>query len=259
MARSQITQARDQDSSAPGQIAQPRQKVYYPYSDQSYRFNGTSSFMATTATLDLSAYNKVTLSAWVRQRTDQNSVIHELGTDYSAANNAFQCSYAQTVGQIQAGMYEGGNASLWRSEPIQLNQWIHVGIPYDRTLSGAEAAKVYLDGLLSGSNVDSSATFTGNFANATMYFGARAGTSAFATFDMVDLRIFSGAGDANDMMSIKTYGWAPGLTLLNNWLLQASIISNPQTINPHVGAATLTATSVTNAITGCPIRARTQS
>jgi len=105
---------------------------------------------------------------------------------------------------------------------IHLCGWRHACVVLDRSLTASfKACRTYIDGMLAGAVVSTTATVSGNFGSAyKLFFGARNSASLFYSGNIKGLRISTptnGWSD-EDIIPIYVYDKLPSdFTLLNNW------------------------------------------
>jgi hypothetical protein len=155
------------------------------------RFDGSTTGLKTSSTLNLSAATKV--DVFCKQRTitypGGANIIYEHGTDLSASPPAL-FAFTGASGGINVGHNVVGGANYKTTvESFVTAKVLHC--KSDVGLTGAAETTVKVDGVLD--NTGGVATEnTGNFGNKTLYVGARTGTSLYSNFDLYRLRISVG-------------------------------------------------------------------
>ena len=147
-------------------------------------YDGTDDSYASTATVDGSGSDKVTVVTGVTKNSDAaGGVIVELTADSNSNNGAFFISAPnsasanfgfKTRGTVAANA-SGYNAATYTAPTTRI-----LSLVADLASSvKTGTVKPYIDGVLDqGEDDAATVNFGGNFANATLYFGSRAGSSA---------------------------------------------------------------------------------
>lgn len=137
-------------------------------------YDGVDDFMATAAAVDFSAVNKVTVFAGVYKASDTSAgIVVELTTDYNVNNGAFGILAPNGNGNASYAFFSRGTTlvgmgtSLTYAAPIG-NVITGIGDISTPTCAIRASGTAFT---LAGSQG------TGNYANASIYFGRRAGTS----------------------------------------------------------------------------------
>lgn len=161
-------------------------------------FDGTDD--AASVPLDLSRYDKLTISFWMYS-TFAFSMTLEHSTDYNA-NNGFAV-YSDGSGAIVVGYTKTGNLYWVDSFPTpSASAWHHYTLTMDRA---NRANTAYVDGTLQTlTTVSHTATAGGNFANLTLYIMSRAGTTLFVAGRLNDLRFYNRILSASEAKAIYT-------------------------------------------------------
>lgn len=249
MPRTPITQARTA-------ITQPRQHIYHDF-QAALQCNGSTTRVESTDAIDLTAYDKITFSCWLKQKVSQTAIIAEFSTNNNAVNDGFQfINVVGTGNTLQLSLHQSGGFSRWRTLPMRSGIWYHIAAVMDRTAPSNQATKIYVDGVLNGSNFEATSSLTGNFGNHKLFVGARSGGSLYATVDICDVRFIEGAIDADMAMRLAKIGQANGgELLLNGVYLDQTSYTNPETIAGFMGNSTWLVTAGATT-TDTPFKAR---
>lgn len=134
-------------------------------------FNGSKS-IKTTTNLPINS-DKVTIAFWMKTTQSATAIIVETTTDYSV-NNAFAVIMRASV-KIDFADNLGIALNIATSSSLS-NNWKHIVIVSDRSQPGINQTKLYVNGILDSLNAPT-ANNNGNWINAVLHIGQRAGTS----------------------------------------------------------------------------------
>lgn len=157
------------------------------------RFNGSTQALKTSATLDLSA--ETIIDAFLRTDLISDSagnILYEHGTNLGTDLPSFWGFMSGGGALMVAGHSGTGPAfNAWTtSEAFNVPKLLHC--KSDRSLTLGAETVVKVDNVATGGSQTFASETSGNFANKTLYVGARAGTSNFGNFDLYRLRISVG-------------------------------------------------------------------
>ena len=170
----------------------------------SFFFDGTND-QISTANIDLSYTNKVTVSCWVkvlnyREVNGSSNIVFEFSSDFNSNIGSFVAAFADGSG-INSGLYPvilgirspGYNYAGYSKTLVNDLSWHHWGCIFDTSLSGNENI-LYIDGVLSTSIItplqsDNSA----NFGNYKLFIGNRDSSSIPANASISDLKVYNRA------------------------------------------------------------------
>jgi len=166
-------------------------------SDAGYiTLNGTSQFLTTASALDLSGETAVTFECWTRS-TGKNSSFGVLFSAPSPAGTKAGSFVLYYTGRLQSqfGMGTGWQIDYTAStSAMDDGTWHHVAYVIDRTQTGENATKLYLDGVLM-QNAGGQTGAVPALLDDVLYIGGGAGytTSEYYTGYIDDVRISRGA------------------------------------------------------------------
>lgn len=155
-------------------------------------YNGSSDY--STMPVDLSHTDKATISFWLYY---DNTTDTQLDFEFTAngnVNNGFYIGHAIS-GQFRATVGKTGgviSGSKLDTRPAA-SGWNHYSITMDRSVGAGVSAvrKVYVNGVsVSITNVVTNDISGSNFADDTLYFMSRAGSSLHSSGDIDDVRIW---------------------------------------------------------------------
>lgn len=164
-------------------------------------FNGTSHRASTTATLDLSASQKITFTFWAKI------------TSLAATQILFESS--ANVNNINSGVMvlaDGGNLFGYVADPVNgsgangksmrsttppaTGVWVFIAITFDHSVAVGDVKMWFGDGTTVTSQAmtlfSNGHTNTGNFSNDRIFVGARNEASLWADWELDDWRIHEG-------------------------------------------------------------------
>jgi hypothetical protein len=135
-------------------------------------------------TLDADGASKLALALWLYIPVNVNNDLTVLQFDVQYPNSSgFDLSTNASPGASYFYNYSPGGTSFINSKfwtRASEDTWHHFVINVDRALAGnAEITSVYIDGSSQSLTDEFTADTTANFPNATLYIGARDGTSRF--------------------------------------------------------------------------------
>lgn len=220
---------------------------------KSWKFNGISSRIVSNSTVDLSPYSKLVVDFQFYKAAGPGStgIIAELSAVGATAGTFIV--YLNNGTTIIAYLAGATGVRQWGSETLATG-WHHITAVFDRT-SGANIAKIFLDGFLSGALNGSTETGGGNFVNDTLNIGARNASSLWLNSNVKDLRISSFTGTWADAEALGFYaGYVPfGYTKRLEYLGEDA----STTAVDSVSAQNATLTNVTYDTTIIPSAGRT--
>ena len=154
-------------------------------------FNGAQAAFNTAATLDLSAYSKITIEAFVRCSGAGDNIVIEHGPSWNNPAGGIISYIDGTQGQLFAG-YTAVNGGGYNYEStgtgvMSDGRWHHFALTVDLTKTGYEIASLYVDGWKQY-EIGGTSSIT-PFLNDTIYIGSRANIEAKLTGEMDDVRI----------------------------------------------------------------------
>jgi glucose/arabinose dehydrogenase len=194
------------------------------------RFDGVNDF--ASANLNLTQTGVLTLEFWLKWNTFANNddLAFELTPDYNANAGGLLVDPNESAGgQFEIAQRQGGGYNSFRFNRPAAAAWHHYALVFDRTATGANELKAYLDGAaVSGSHPQTADTL-GTFAQAALYFMSRGGSSLFGAGDLDEVAVYNRAltaAEAADHYQRGTGGGPPG-----NQLPAASFTVSPNPAN----------------------------
>lgn len=188
------------------------QPVYTSDGTRSYfTLNGTSNYIASDDTYDLTGTNKVTVELVVRLRTypqvDNTGVIlFEFSPNYNSYTDAFLITYADdsvggngfSVGNsfpitVSHRGNIGYNLAAWDKTLVNDLEWHHWVAIFDKSQSSQETY-LYIDGVLRTPTylpVDQRNNNTNNFGNYQFFIGSRSGGAGYANADIGLIKVYN--------------------------------------------------------------------
>ena len=169
-------------------------------------FDGSTDDARTNSAITFST-NKITVTGWVWLTSSSGTrIIWELTTNYNTTPNTFIC-YVDAGTVVAAINYN----FRYRVEGIpapSTGAWFHLAVVYDNSTTTGDV-KIYLDGTEQGTTIlTNDKSGSGNFANNTVYLGARAGSSLFLSGKIDDFRIYNRQLNSSEVSAVKDPGGA---------------------------------------------------
>jgi hypothetical protein len=166
------------------------------------RFDGTDDSMATSA-IDLTATDKMSVFAGVRRLSNVYGFMCELTTGASANNGALSMYFF-----TDTKLYFGSKGTTYREANTNA-----ATIPITNVFTGLgdiSAPSVYIKENGVTINTNTLSQGTGNYANAGLYIGSRAGTSLRFNGRLYSLIVRGAASTAGQISDTET--WVNGKT-----------------------------------------------
>ena len=165
--------------------------------------------------IDLSSTKAVTVAFWSNRTYSKSGghVLFEASSDSTNSTTGFGFFPDDDACQgIQVALRGNvGTTANCYSQPTS-GVWHHLAVVFDKSQTGTNGLRLYVDGALQPVNWCSSAsTNTNNFGNNPLYFFSRGGISQFNSGTVDDLRIYNSALTTEQIQRI--YNSAPTLAL----------------------------------------------
>ncbi len=168
--------------------------------------NAASRQYVNIPAIDLSGTHAVTVSFWANRTysTSGGHVLFENTTNYSNSTTGFAFfPDDNTCNGIRAALRGNvGNVGNCYSQPSS-GVWHHLAVIFDKSQTGGDEVKFYVDGVLQTVNRNlNAATNTNNFGNNPIYLDSRAGNNEFASGTIDDLRLYNSALTAEQIQEL---------------------------------------------------------
>ncbi len=161
--------------------------------DKSASFDGSND--TATVSLNLSSLSALTVEFWLKWPTYANDgkLAFEFTTNSSLSSGSFFIEPNSTEGGGRFNVGIGGLLKRNTSYFVRpsANVWHHYAIVLDTKAAAAQEVIPYVDGVPVSYTKGSSSTGTGNFANSTLYFMSRAGSSRFGKGNLDEVAIYN--------------------------------------------------------------------
>lgn len=169
-------------------------------------FNGTS-FSANSASAVTYGVNTMTIEFRINQSSFSTSAPQYYLESGGNNNNGDWWIYNDTdsnSGTIIIRIWDsGGNIASYSIARPSTSTWHHIAIVLNNT--GAVAPLAYVDGASVTVTLNSdSRSISTTFSSRTVYYGSAEGTGGYAPASMKDVRIYSGARSAGNVLSDAT-------------------------------------------------------
>jgi YD repeat-containing protein len=160
------------------------------------RFDGVSG--AAAAAVDLSKTSQVTLEFWLRWSAYSNNdaLAFEFTPNFNNANGGFLVDPNSSFGKFAVSLGKGASRNVVTFARPTAGQWHHYAFVLDTSAPAAEEITPYVDGKPVAYSKPSSGTGAGNFANSTLYFMSRGGSTLFGAGDLDEVSLYGRALDA---------------------------------------------------------------
>jgi YD repeat-containing protein len=173
------------------------------------RFNGGTDW--GRAGVNLSNTRQATIEFWlnVSRYTNNDGLAFELTDNFNANSGGFLIDpdAPQSGGTFGVGIGSGSsrNNVFFARKPT--GEWHHYTIVFDTDAPAATQITPYVDGQAVTYTKTETGTGAGNFANATLYFMSRAGSTLFGSGDLDEVAVYNRALGAGTIQShFGSYG-----------------------------------------------------
>ena len=170
----------------------------------SFFFDGTND-QISTADIDLTYTNKVTVSCWVkvlnyREVSSSSNIVFEFSSDFNSYTGSFVAAFADGSG-INSGLYPvilgirspGYNYAGYSKTLVNDLSWHHWGCIFDTSLSGNENI-LYIDGVSRAAVITPlQSDNSSNFGNYKLFFGNRDSSSYPANCNIGQIQVYNRA------------------------------------------------------------------
>ena len=156
-------------------------------------FDGSNDF--ASASLNLSGTNRLTIEFWLNWASFANDdkLALEFTPNFNNTNGGFLINPNSSTsgGRFEVAVGRNGTRNNAYFTRPSAGAWHHYAIVLNTgTLSGSQVITVYVDGKAVSITKGSSGILAGNFANSTLYFMSRGGSSLFGKGVLDDLAIY---------------------------------------------------------------------
>ena len=177
----------------------------------SFFFDGTND-QISTADIDLTSTNKVTVSCWVkvlnyREVSSSSNIVFEFSSDYNSYTGSFVVAFADGSG-INSSLYPvvlgirspGYNYAGYSKTLVNDLSWHHWGCIFDTSLSGNETV-LYIDGVSRAAVITPlQSDNSGNFGNFKLFIGNRDSSSYPANCNIGQIQVYNRALSAQEVL-----------------------------------------------------------
>ncbi|HEV7482624.1 MAG TPA: PKD domain-containing protein [Solirubrobacterales bacterium] len=163
--------------------------------DKAVSFSGTND--AAQANLDLSGTSQLTLEFWLKWDAYANDdrLAFEFTPNFNSNPGGFLVdpNAPEDGGKFAVGIGSGSTRNTAYFERPSEGQWHYYAIVMNSGAGGESQITPYVDGKAVAYDKTQSGTGAGNFANSTLYFMSRAGSSLFGTGDLDEVAVYNRA------------------------------------------------------------------
>jgi YD repeat-containing protein len=164
-------------------------------SNPSASFDGSND--AVSAALNLSGTSKLTVEFWLKWQSYSNNddLAFEFTPNSTNTNGGFVIdpNSPELVGRFGVGIGRSTSRNTAYFSRPSANTWHHYAIVLDSTATASQQVIPYVDGAAVSYIKLNSGTGAGAFANSTLYFMSRAGTSLFGRGNLDEVAIYNRA------------------------------------------------------------------
>jgi len=164
-------------------------------SNPSASFDGSND--AASAALNLSGTSKLTIEFWLKWQSYSNNddLAFEFTPNSTNTNGGFfiDPNTPELLGRFGVGIGRSTSRNTAYFSRPSANTWHHYAIVLDSTASASQQVIPYVDGAAVSYLKLNSGTGAGPFANSTLYFMSRAGTSLFGRGNLDEVAIYNRA------------------------------------------------------------------
>jgi hypothetical protein len=175
------------------------------------KFNGTTNFISSSNTIDLSATPSASVCFWLNTPSCAGTqMLCELSENFNSYTDTFAIFFDSNVLNVDIrgfGSGDGYNAKTYLT--ASTNAWHHYAFVFDNTTTNQNKILAYLDGSTynSASFPNSESVFNNNFGNHILYEMARnAGATLLCTGSMDGFRLYNRALSSSEVTSIYNLG-----------------------------------------------------
>jgi YD repeat-containing protein len=170
-------------------------------SNTAVSFNGANE--SASAALNLSGTNKLTIEFWLKWSSYSNNddLAFEFTPNSSNVNGGFfvDPNSPEQGGRFGVGIGRLGARNTSYFARPSANVWHHYALVLDSSAAASQQVVPYVDGAAVAYTKGSSGTGAGNFANSTLYFMSRAGSSLFGAGTLDEVAIYNRALSASEI------------------------------------------------------------
>lgn len=172
-----------------------KSRAVVPSWNDSLTFDGTNDAGTSGTTMTMGSTNKLTICARIRLNaaTPGDTALFEGSTNMNL-NNTFLIQTTSAVARAVDFYVHGNTGNVYagaRTPALTQNVWYTLVWTWDGSLTTNEAT-VYVNGIETNVTRPLNQNVTDTMADVTLYMGARAGTSLFASFNVKDVTVYAG-------------------------------------------------------------------
>ena len=153
-------------------------------------FNGTKS-IKTAVNLPINTSDKVSIEFDIKTSATAVQMILELSTN-AGSNNAFYVTINETLNKTWLLDRNSNLNIVSSSASVNTGSFVNVKMIIDRSLNGLQQSKIYINGVLSSTQVSPYTTDNnGNFGSYPLFIGQRNGNSSGFVGQMKNLKMYN--------------------------------------------------------------------
>ncbi len=180
------------------------------FSKGSAVLNGSHSAFNTFNTLDLSAFDNLTIECFLKTSQTAKMIILEHSALFYQNPGAFLIDVNEsTTGDTMGGFCTAAdvklNLDISTAGIITDGLWHHVAIVYDKYATGANRSLLYVDGIVQGTYASWTDDSNVSFRNAAFYIGSRGDSSMKFNGALDDIRITGAALTPTEFLKNRSY------------------------------------------------------
>ncbi|MDA3925123.1 MAG: alpha/beta fold hydrolase [Kiritimatiellae bacterium] len=172
--------------------------------------NGSQTVFSTLNTLDLSAFDNLTIECFIRTASTAKAIILEHSTAFYQNPGAFLIDVNESsTGDIMGGFCTATgvklNIDISSAGIVADGEWHHTSIVYNKHAAGTDRSTLYVDGIAQGTYASWTDDSAVSFRNAAFYIGSRENNSMKFKGELDDIRITGAALTPAEFMKKRSY------------------------------------------------------
>lgn len=180
----------------------------------SFVFDGTNDYIST-ANIDLSTTNKITVCCWVkilnyRETSGSSNIVYEFSTNFNGSTTGFVAAFADgsavysNLYPVALGVKGNSGYDLAAFSKTLVNDlaWHHWTCIFDKSLSSGNENILYIDGILRTSILNPmTADNSNNYISDKLYIGNRGdGSNIAGNSNITDFKIYNRVLTATEIL-----------------------------------------------------------
>lgn len=135
-------------------------------------FDGVDDWLQAAKAIDLSSYNAIRVSAWIKPESSNSGILWEQGPTLLKTSGSIN-AVVNDGGYAKAAICTSGSGSYVVDKySTTQNTWQQLAVEYRRNVAGSNSVQVYLNGAKVGADSTAAVVYPA-FLNGTLNIGAR--------------------------------------------------------------------------------------